>query len=156
MSNKTARRTIIGIVSGVAAVGMLFGMSAAYWTGGGGGTGSVVTAMTTPEPLVVTQTEVTGLVPGGCVALYGMINNPNTMSVMAGTLTASVDPADRSLRDFFFTGDPTAKVPSVAINTVVPAGSGISWSGMNLCLKDTVDNQDQYKGKTVTVTYAVA
>jgi len=148
--SKNRRRKIIGIVAGVASAGLLFGAAAAYWTGGGAGTGSATTAANA-APLVVAQTVSTGLMPGSSVALAGTITNPNPTDIKAGTLTATVASVTggANLADFSITGN------GALIDTIVPGNGSLPWSGMRLVYANSSVNQDNGKNVTVTVTYVL-
>lgn len=75
----------------VLAVFVMAGVATAYWTTGGGGSGTAATANPT-TPLVVHQTStVTGLFPGGApVTLSGNFDNPNTVPIHVGAVTAAL------------------------------------------------------------------
>jgi len=140
------------VIAAAAVIGLLSaGGALAYWTFGGGGTGSAKTADTTA--LVVTQTiPAPTLAPGGSVALAGTITNSNTTDVKVGTLTAEITGASNSgvaLGDFTLTGNP------VTVNAVVKKGTPLAWTGMTLSYANSDVNQDNAKNTTVSIKYTL-
>ncbi len=124
----------------------------AYWTGGGAGSGSAAMAAN-PQPLVISQTAVTGLAPGGSKTLAGIITNPNAFGVKVGSVTPGAITVDSGhaltlLSDYTVTG-------TAAVNALVPANGSAPWSGLTLSMADTTANQDASKGATLTIPFTL-
>jgi len=136
----------------------LGGIAFAFWTAGGGGSGTASAGSS--AGVTVNQTvSPTGLFPGATTALSGDFSNPNSGSVYVTAVTGSVTPfsaqADATKpactqADFSISG--TANV-----GTEVVPGTGVgSWSGLSLTMIDAATNQDNCKNITVAITYAAS
>jgi hypothetical protein len=130
----------------------------AFWTQGGSGSGSG--AVDTTLAITVNQTgSATGLYPGGApVALAGTFTNPNASPASISSVTAvvrafashTVDATkpDCTEADFAIGGASGA--------TVVPPGTGGSWSGLSVRMLDNGLNQDNCKGAPITIDYTAS
>ena len=131
---------------------MAGGAAFAYWTFGGAGTGSATTAANPASGIVVSQTALTGLAPGGEVSLSGSLTNPNTTDVKVGTLTATITSVSggADVTDFAITGN------NVLVDAVVKKGAPLAWSGMKLTYANSAVNQDNGKNVTVAIDYKLS
>jgi hypothetical protein len=148
------KRKILPVAIALVAVIAVSGVAYAYWTAGGTGPGSATAGDV--STLTVNQTNtITGLYPGGpAQTLTGDFTNPNTYSVFAGHVTATVgsvtgNPGTCPLTDFVVGG--TANV-----SALIPAGANKgAWTGLTIQLSETGVNQDGCKNATVHLTYSV-
>jgi hypothetical protein len=128
----------------------------AYWTQGGGGTGTA--AVDTTSAITVNQTStVTGLYPGGPAAtLSGNFNNPNASAVTISSITAVVSSISNGSSD---ASKPACTPADFSIGgsvgtITVPSGIGVgSWTGLTIQLLNTAANQDNCKGATANISY---
>ena len=154
MNRKTAT---IAVTLALLLVG---GAAFAYWTVGGGGTGTAETG--TSQDITVVQTStVTDLRPGGAPqALSGNFDNANEGPVYVGTVTVAIGtvtkaagapagPCDAT--------DYTLANATMTVNAEVPTGTGQgAWSGATIAFNNKTDtNQDGCKGATVNLTYTI-
>ena len=146
----------------VAAVTVLAGGGAAfaYWTAGGSGSGTGATAATNSNVTVVQTSTVTAMEPGDTAqALTGKFNNPNTGPAYVGTVTASIASVVKDSGAPAGTCDATDYTlanPVMTVNAEVPAGTAVgSWTGATIKFNNKATNQNQCKGATVNLSYAV-
>jgi hypothetical protein len=152
---KVNKKTVMGIAA-VALIGT-GGIAYAYWTTGGGGTGTVATGTSTD--LVVNQTSTLDpMFPGDAPqTLSGDFDNSaSTMHV--ANVTVSIDSVTQgdvvavgcTAADYTVTGATMAAVQEV------PTGDGVgAWTGATIQFNNTTANQDPCKGATVNLAYAV-
>ena len=147
----------------IAAVTVLAGGGAAfaYWTAGGSGTGSGATAAGSSNVTVVQTSTVTAMQPGDTAqTLTGKFNNPNTGPAYVATVTASIASVVKDAGAV--TGDCDATDYTLAnaamtVNAEVPAGSNVgNWTGATIKFNNKATNQNQCKGATVNLAYAVS
>jgi hypothetical protein len=147
----------------IAAVTVLAGGGAAfaYWTAGGSGTGTGATAASSANVTVVQTSVVTAMQPGDAAqTLTGKFNNPNTGPAYVGTVTASIASVDKAGGAAAGTCDATDYTlanAAMTVNAEVPAGSNVgNWTGATIKFNNKVTNQNQCKGATVNLAYAVS
>ena len=148
-------------VVALTAVGVLGAAAGAYayWTAGGTGTGSATTGTTTA--VTVTQTTpVTGLAPGvTAVTLSGKFDNPNSGPVYVGAVTITgltVTKAGGAVAGTCDATDYTLGGTAV-VNAEIAAGNAVgAWTGLTIAFNNKVTSQDQCKGATVAIAYAVS
>ncbi len=133
------------------------GGALAYWTIGGGGTGSATAGNV--NPVTVTQTStVTGMYPGRTPQLLaGDITNPNPGKVFVSSVTALVEPFSSTAVD---AGKPACTEADFVIGGSAPVGvemdPGVNvdaWSGLTVALTDAATNQDNCKGVSIQINY---
>ncbi|MCW2815431.1 MAG: hypothetical protein JWN84_2886 [Nocardioides sp.] len=144
--------TAIGVVAAAAG-------AYAYWTAGGTGSGSATTGTTTPVTVVQT-TDLDDLAPGVLPqTLSGEFNNPNDASVYVGTVTISsitVTKSGTAVAGDCDADDYTLGGTAV-VNDEIEAGDGVgAWTGLTIEFNNKVTSQDQCKGATVAIAYAVS
>ena len=146
----------------VAAVTVLAGGGAAfaYWTAGGSGTGTGATAASSSNVTVVQTSTVTAMQPGDTAqTLTGKFNNPNTGPAYVGTVTASIASVDKDAGAVAGTCDATDYTlanAAMTVNADVPADDTGAWSGATVKFNNKASNQNQCKGATVNLAYAVS
>jgi hypothetical protein len=152
----TKRVAAIAAVLALAAAGI----ATAYWTQGGGGTGSAGTGTTTS--IVVHQTSpVAGLYPGGpAVTLSGNFDNSNAGPVFVTAVTAVVDPLFSARLDL---SKPACTPGDFVIAGAAPVGASIpsgnavgAWTGLTIQLQNLATNQDNCKNVTVPIIYTAS
>lgn len=156
LSKKQKAAVTGALVLGLSGTGVAY----AYWSQGGSGTGSAATGTTVAVTVNQTST-ITGLFPGGSpVALAGNFDNPNSSSVtvtgVTGTVTAiggtDVDVNKPACTTADYTVGGTSSTPGA-----IPSGTGVgSWSGLTVRMVDNGLNQDNCKGRTITISYTAA
>ncbi len=126
------------------------GSAFAYWSSTGAGTGTATVA--TPDPLVISQTAVSGLYPGAAQELKGTVTNPNAFDVNVMndfTVTVAVD------SDHAACGAANFEVvaPTAAAATI-PAGAGVTFGGGSITMVNspTVDQAPCY-GAVLTLAF---
>jgi len=149
---KSKRIAAIAAVVGLASSGAAY----AYWTNSGSGSGTAATG--TNLAVTVNQTSaVSGMFPGqGAQTLAGNFTNPNPGQVYVAAVTATgytIDPAHVSAGCTVLGGHYTLG-GTATVGAEVPAGTGGTWTGLNISMNDLGSNQDFCKGATVTITYA--
>ena len=154
----TKKRTtaILAILGAVAAASAAI----AYWTAGGSGTGSATTGTNVALTAVQTST-ITNMYPGDTVqTLSGNFTNPNPSLSYVATVTASiasVTKATLAVAGICDAGDYTLANAAMTVNAQVPAGSAQGvWTGATIKFNNKGTNQDQCKGATVNLAYAIA
>ena len=156
MPKSNRRRSAIGIV---AAILLLSAGAYAYWTIGGGGSGSAATGDVTA--ITVNQTSVVAdMHPGDSPqTLSGDFTNGNDGPVYVGTVTASIASVTKAggapdgtcdASDYTLTG------AAMTVNAEVPTGTGGAWTGATLQFNNKATNQDACKGATVTLAYVIS
>ena len=147
----------------VAAVTVLAGGGAAfaYWTAGGSGTGSGATAAGSSNVTVVQTSTISAMQPGDAAqTLTGKFNNPNTGPAYVGTVTASIASVVKDAGAPAGTCDATDYTlanAAMTVNAEVPAGNNVgSWTGATIKFNNKASNQNQCKGATVNLAYAVS
>lgn len=133
----------------------------AYWSAGGSGTGTALSASNTP--ITVNQsTVITGLQPGGAAqTISGTFTNANTSPVYVTSVTAAISGVAKAGGAPAGTCDASDYTLASAVMTVgaeVPVGTTVgSWTGATIQFNNkTAVNQDACKGATVTLTYTIA
>lgn len=145
LTKKTKAIIAIATVAGLAGTGAAY----AYWTVNGAGSSSASTG--TLVPITVNMAPLTGLYPGGSVALGGTFTNTNPGSVYVTSVTAVLGsmPGSCLATDFSITGTATVANPNV------PNGTGVgSWSGLTLTMSNSSISQDSCKLATIPLTLA--
>jgi len=147
----------------IAAVTVLAGGGAAfaYWTAGGSGTGTASTTAATSGLTAVQTTTVTAMQPGDTAqTLAGNFTNPNTAPVYVTSVTASiasVTKAGGAVTGTCDASDYTLANATMAVGAEVAAGSAKgAWTGATIKFNNKVTSQDQCKGATVNLAYAIA
>ena len=147
----------------VAAVTVLAGGGAAfaYWTAGGSGTGTAATSAGSTPVTAVQTTVVTGLQPGDTAqTISGKFNNTNTAPVYVSTVTASIASVTKAgvPATVCSASDYTLATPVMTVNAEVPVGSAQgAWTGASIKFNNKAGvNQDDCKGATVNLAYAVS
>lgn len=147
------------LVAGAVAAGVMLtaGVGYAYWTQGGGGSGSATAGSTNDITVNQTSTTAGDLYPGGpAEALSGNFDNPNAGAVVVSSVTAVVSSVSDGTSD---SAKPDCvasdfEIGGTAAGSTVPSGNGVgSWSGLTIALKNTAANQDNCKGATANITY---
>jgi hypothetical protein len=158
---KLTRKRMTVAAAAVAAV-VVASLAFAFWTAGGSGTGSGGTGSVTGGITVNQLTTVSGLTPGGSVALSGDFKNSNTSAVKVTSVTAVVHTFSTQTDagkpactqdDYEITGTstPNSTVPARAGFDANPNGG--SWSGLSVGMKPGAGNQDNCKGQSIQVDY---
>ncbi len=147
----------------VAAVTVLAGGGAAfaYWTAGGSGTGSASTTAATSGLTAVQTSTVTAMQPGDSAqTLSGNFTNPNSSPIYVSTVTASiasVTKAGGAVAGTCDASDYTLANATMTVNAEVAAGSAKgAWTGATIKFNNKATSQDQCKGATVNLAYAIA
>jgi hypothetical protein len=139
------------IVAAGAAVLMVAGAGAAYawWSSLGTGT-STQTNSAGAADMSVTSPDISGLVPGGSVALSGRIVNAAGPDASVGTVLATVGSVTAGpLSDYWVTG-------SAVVDANVPTGSqGIAWSGLTLHYGNAPIDQNSGKSAKIVIDYTL-
>lgn len=148
-------------VLGTAMVLISGGAAFAYWTGSGSGTGTATTAATTTALTAVQTSTVSAMAPGSAAqTLSGNFNNTNSGPVYVTSVTASiasVTKAAGAVAGVCDATDYTLASATMTVNAQVPAGSAQgAWTGATLQFNNKATNQDQCKGATVNLSYAVS
>ena len=157
MPKSNRSRNAIGIL---AAILLLSAGAYAYWTIGGGGSGSAATGDVTA--ITVNQTSVVAdMHPGDSPqTLSGTFTNGNDGPVYVGTVTASIASVTKApgapdgtcdASDYTLTGAAMAVNAEVAADTDVGA-----WTGATLQFNNKATNQDACKGATVNLAYTIS
>jgi len=143
------------VVALVGATCLIFAVGAyAYWTQGGSGNGTAANGSN--GDIVITQTAITGLYPGGApVGLSGTFDNPNANAVFVDSVTASLVSVTGSV------GTPACTIadyqlasPVATVNLTIPSGLAQgAWSGPTIRLIDSATNQNACKNATVNLHY---
>jgi hypothetical protein len=153
MKKKTVAIAIVGVV-------ILGGSLAAYayWTTTGSGSGSATTGTTSAITAVQTST-ISGLRPGGSAqTLSGNFTNTSNSggTVYVTSVTASIASVT-PLSGTCTASDYTLSNAVMTVGADVIAGTGVgSWTGATLAFNNKVTNQDDCKGATVALAYAIA
>jgi hypothetical protein len=150
--SKRTTATFVAVVLIIAGAGVAF----AYWTSGGGGTGSAETG--TSDALVVNQTSVvTGMGPGvAAQGLSGDFSNNGTTNAHVDTVTAEIGDITGgdgacSADDYAIAGSP------MTVNADLAPGDPVgAWSGATIAFaNDPAVNQDGCKNATVAIVYTI-
>ena len=158
MFTLTKKRTtaILAILGAVAAASAAI----AYWTAGGSGTGSATTGTNVALTAVQTST-VTNMYPGDTAqTLSGNFNNPNASLSYVATVTASIASVTKATLAVAGTCDASdytlaATVMTVGADVLAGTAKG-AWTGATIKFNNKGTNQDQCKGATVNLAYAIA
>ncbi len=150
------------IVIAVTAIAALGGGSAlAYWTQGGTGTGNATAGTTTGVTVhqdLATDSSVGALYPGqGPVPLSGTFTSPNSGPVTVASVTATVtvlgvDPFTPSVARPSCTAS-NFQIAGTSGPYIVTASPVVTWSGLTVELLNTALNQDNCKGRAITINY---
>ncbi len=146
--------TTRGAVTLVAAAGvtvMLSGVSYAYWSVTGSGTGTA--AATTATPLVVsTITPVSGLYPGATLQGTLTVANPNPFAVQVTAITFA--PATADAEHAGAGCSPTGVTLAATVSTVSPVTVAAKSTGQTVAFTATMtgDSPDACQGATFTAT----
>jgi hypothetical protein len=144
----------------VAAIMLISAGAVAYWTAGGSGTGSAGTAAAT-TPLTVNQTTtLNAMYPGDTAqTISGNFDNTNDGPIHVSTVTASISSVTKAVGAVAGTCDASDYTLTDAVMTVnaeVPVGTAQgSWTGAKIKFNNKATNQDQCKGATVNLSYAI-
>jgi hypothetical protein len=151
---RITKKKIAGAVAISTVVALGAGSAYAFWTTTGSGTGSADVGTDTPVTVVQTST-ISGLGPGSpAQALSGTFTNPNDFPVTINGLTATVTATDKqncSAADFVIGG--TAVLPA---NGVIAVDDTSTWSGLNVSMTNTDQNQNACKNAELTISYVVS
>ena len=158
MFTRTKKRTtvILAILGAIAVASAAI----AYWTAGGAGTGSAATgAGFTPLTAVQTST-VSNMFPGDTAqTLTGNFTNPNAGPAYVATVTASIVSVTKATGAAPGTCDATDYTlanAAMTVNAEVLAGTARgAWTGATIKFFNKSTNQDQCKGATVNLAYAI-
>jgi hypothetical protein len=123
------------------------GAAYAYWSGLGGGSGSE-TNSAGAAAMVVHQDTISGLVPGGTVALSGYITNPGATAPVGSVMPTIGTVNFGQSSEYWVTG-------TAIVNASVPSGGSVPWTGLTLHYANLNSNQDTGKGATVNINYAL-
>jgi hypothetical protein len=129
---------------------MVLGAGAAYafWNSQGSGTSTQQNAQGGAE-MVVTSPAISGLTPGGSLALAGVITNSGPDAMAGEVKVTSITVNGGLASDYAVTG-------IALVNANVPTGAqGVAWSGLSLNYLNTAVDQEAGKGATVTLHYTV-
>lgn len=149
---QVTRKKLTGLVATTAVVALGAAGAFAYWSTSGSGSGSG-TAADNVNATTVSVSVANNIVPGGTVAVTGIVANPNTTSsVYFNTIddTSITASGDCNAADFSF-----AALTGLA-KTLTPAdGSATTndeygYTGA-LVMANTAVDQDACKGATITV-----
>jgi hypothetical protein len=155
---KTTPKKLIGL--GIATVVLATaGVSWAYWTTSGSGTGSASTG--TSEAVTVAQLgTITGLVPGGPAADVDFsITNPASFNQYIATVAVSkvsVSGPNITVGTPCTVDDFTLTQPDDIEADLTPGTHQYSPSGATLKLDNTSSNQDGCKGATISLAFAAS
>lgn len=146
---------------GVVASLVLAGGAYAYWTAGGSGTGSGSAAGSTTALTVNQSTTLAAMYPGDSAqTISGNFGNTNSGPIRVNTVTASIASVVKAAGAASGTCDATDFTLANAVMTVnaeVPVGSGQgAWTGATIKFNNKASSQDQCKGATVNLSYAIA
>jgi hypothetical protein len=157
MSTNNRRRSL---ALAVAAIMVISAGAVAYWTAGGSGTGSADTAAAT-TPLTVNQTTtLNAMYPGDTAqTISGNFDNTNDGPIHVSTVTASISSVTKAVGAPAGTCDASDYTLTDAVMTVnaeITAGTAQgSWTGAKIKFNNKATNQDQCKGATVNLSYAI-
>jgi hypothetical protein len=137
------------------------GAAYAYWTAGGSGTGSATTAAASTTVTAVQTSTVSNMKPGDTAqTLTGNFTNTNGGPVYVTSVTAAIGTVTKAGGAAAGTCDATDYTlasPTMTVGAEVPNGTAQgAWTGATLKFNNKVTNQDQCKGATVNLAYAVA
>lgn len=143
------KKRTIAVLSVIAALAVA-GAAIAYWTttGSGSGSGSVASSNGT---LTLQGTIVSSLTPGGSSAVKFTATNPNSSSLLVGSVHAvvSIDEAHANAgckaSDFTIADTVENQVIAAGATSVALAGEG------TITMADTAENQDACQGATVSL-----
>ncbi|MBA3781107.1 MAG: hypothetical protein H0X12_04540 [Nocardioides sp.] len=143
------------------AVVLVGGAAFAYWTGTGSGTGTGSTATAVTALTAVQTSTVSNLAPGATAQpLSGNFNNSNSGPVYVATVTASIASVVKAAGAVAGTCDATDYTlvnATMTVDAQVPAGTAQgAWTGATIQFNNKATNQDQCKGATVNLAYAIA
>ena len=150
-----------GVALGLILTLAVSGGAYAYWTSGGSGTGTGTAATTTTNVTVVQTTTLTPMYPGDSAqTLSGNFTNTNGGPVYVGTVTASIASVTKAVGAPAGTCDSTDFTltnPAMTVNAQIPSGAAQgSWTGATIRFNNKPTSQDQCKGATVNLAYAVS
>jgi hypothetical protein len=150
--SKRTTAILVAFVLVIAGAGIAF----AYWTSGGGGTGSAETG--TSEAIIVNQTSVvTGMGPGVAPqALSGDFTNNSTTNAHVDTVTAEIGAITGGdgvcdADNYAIAGSP------MTVNADLPPGDPVgAWTGATIAfVNDPAVNQDGCKNASVAIVYTI-
>jgi hypothetical protein len=155
----------VAVLAGTAVIVAGAGVAFAFWTAGGSGTGTAITGAGT-SPLTAVQTStVADLRPGGAAQnLSGNFTNPAANGpVYVTSVTASISSVVKAGGAVAGTCDATDYTLANAVmdvNAEVPTGTaqgawGVPADVATLAFNNKATNQDQCKGATVNLAYAI-
>jgi hypothetical protein len=145
------------VASGLALAVAVGAVAYAFWTNSGSGSGSASTGSN--NAITINQTSsVDGLYPGGPSAeLSGNFTNLNDSKVFVHQVTASlvsVDGGSVSGKPACTTDDFELSSNPATVDAEIDPGTGGSWGGIQVALKDTALNQDNCKNAVLHVNYS--
>jgi hypothetical protein len=153
LKKKSVALAIIGAVTVGASIAAF-----AYWTAGGSGTGTADTGTFVALTAVQTST-ISDMHPGDSAqTLSGTFDNPNDGPVYVTSVTASIASVTKAGGAVAGTCDATAYTLANAtmnIGAEVLADDSSTWSGATIKFNNKGTNQDQCKGATVNLAYAI-
>jgi hypothetical protein len=151
------RKKTAVVATGLALALATAAIAFAYWTNSGSGSGSAATG--SDVAITVNQTSSpAGLYPGGPAAtLAGNFTNTNSSKVFVHQVTASlasVDGGSDAGKPACTTDDFELSHNPATVDAEVDPGTGGSWSGIQVELKDTSVNQDNCKSAVLHISYS--
>jgi hypothetical protein len=158
---KSLKKDKRSLVLALVAVVALTAGAIAYWTAGGGGTGSG-NAAGAQTPLTVNQTAtLDAMYPGDSAqTISGNFDNPNPGPIYVGTVTASIASVTKAVGAVAGTCDATDFTlanAAMTVNAEVASGNAKgSWTGATIKFNNKATNQDQCKGATVNLAYTIS
>jgi hypothetical protein len=158
---KSLKKGKRSVVLAVVAVLALTTGALAYWTAGGGGTGSGSAAGAQTALTVNQTTTLAAMYPGDSAqTISGNFDNPNPGPIYVGTVTASIASVTKAVGAPAGTCDATdftLASAAMTVNAEVPSGSAKgSWTGATIKFNNKATNQDACKGATVNLAYAIS
>ena len=153
-----AKKNLLLVLVGVIA----FSSAAyAYWTASGSGSGSGAVASSVSSVTVTQTTTLSPMYPGDSAqTLSGKFNNANSGSVYVGTITVSIGSVTKAGGAVAGTCDATDFTlagAAMTVNADIPSGTAQgNWTGATIKFNDKGTSQDQCKGATVNLAYAVS
>jgi hypothetical protein len=157
MFKLTKRRGIaLGLIFTLAIAGGAY----AYWTAGGSGTGSGSAATGTTPLTAVQNTVLTAMYPGDSAqTISGDFTNTNSGPIYVTSVTASISgvtKASGAVAGTCDSSDFTLSNPVMAVGASIPVGTAQgAWTGATIKFNNKATSQDQCKGATVSLAYAI-
>ena len=154
------KRRLLPVVLGLSTLILASGVAYAYWTANGTGTGTGTAAASTSNVTVVQTSVLTPMYPGDTAqTISGNFDNANTGPVYISTVTVTISSVTKAVGAPAGTCDATDFTLADATATVdasIPVGNGVgAWTGPTIQFNNKATNQDQCKGATVNLGYAI-